>query len=108
MSETSKPKMSKKKKIRTVLIIFLVVLAEFVLIFCLYKSPAKYVNDETGGVYVFPAGFKHEGEPYIYYTDLFGRDFTIENGKRSYHACPVFASKEPVSMTVEGQTFYLG
>ncbi len=78
-----------QKKIWVTASIILAVLLLFALVFCLYDSPAKYVPTSTGEVAV-----DANGEPMLYYTDLFGRTFYMEDGKRLYAAVPKVAGEK--------------
>jgi len=60
------------------------------LAFFLYDSPAQYVKTPDGSVYL-----NQNGEPILYYTDLFGLHFYSDNGKRDYAAVP--ATIEPIT-----------
>ena len=81
-NETSKKKSKKKLVIHLVSAVVLV-LALFLLVFALYDTPAKYVPTADGEIYLDASG-----EPILYYEDLFGRTFYVENGKRLYAAVP--------------------
>ncbi len=71
----------KSEKILVTASIILAVLLLFALVFCLYDSPAKYMPTNTEKVAV-----DANGEPMLYYTDLFGCTFYMEDGKRLYAA----------------------
>lgn len=72
-----------KKKALTIIGVISLLIVIFALVFLLYDSPAKYVKNSDGSVYI-----KRDGEPILYYTDLFGRTFYDNNGKRNYVAVP--------------------
>ena len=76
-------KTAKKKRILIVAGILVAAVALFCLVFALYKSEAQYVKNEKGEAYL-----KKDGQPIIYYEDLFGNTFSLENGMRVYAAFP--------------------
>lgn len=78
------------KKLITALSAVLLIVFVFVLVFCLYDSPAYYVKTPDGSIYI-----DKNGEPVLYYKDIFGREFYSEDGKRVYAAVPVLI--EPVT-----------
>lgn len=76
-------KTAKKKCILIVTGVLVAAVALFCLVFALYKSEAQYVKNEKGEAYL-----NKDGQPIIYYEDLFGNTFSLENGKRVYAAFP--------------------
>lgn len=82
----------KNKHAIIVVITIVTFIALFALIFCLYDSPAKLVKNEKGEVYI-----NADGNPIIYYTDLFGNSFQIIDGKRDYSAEPAFVGSDTVT-----------
>lgn len=86
------PEKSKKKLASKVIIIFLAVVFIILGVFFLYDSPAKYVPTQDGNVYI-----NSDGEPILYYTDLFRHTFYEENGKRVYAAVPVYVDNQPLT-----------
>lgn len=65
---------------------------DFLLVFFLYDSPAKYVPNQDGEIYLNQAG-----EPVIYYTDLFGNTFYQDGIVRDYAAVPSVMEDTPVT-----------
>lgn len=53
-----------------VIVAVLAVVCVFSGVFFLYDSPAKYVPTQNGDIYI-----NSDGEPVLYYTDLFGKHF---------------------------------
>lgn len=90
---------NKNKKAKKVIIIIAVILAVFLLVFALYDSPAKYVPTSDGRIYL-----DKNGEPILYYTDLFGNTFYEENGLRVYAAVPAYADDTPITVAPETTT----
>lgn len=84
--KTSSKKMT---AIKIIVVVFAAILI-FLGVFFLYDSPAEYVVTQDNKVYL-----DKDGEPYLYYKDLFGKTFTVENGKRAYHAVPVLIDTRP-------------
>lgn len=68
----------------------------FILVFCLYDSPAKFVPNQNGEIYI-----DNNGNPRVYYTDLFGNKFYQDGFFRVYSAVPVYISDQPVSNIAE-------
>lgn len=81
-------KVNSKKRIIIGVISLCIVI--FALVFFLYDSPAQYVKTPDGSIYL-----NQNGEPILYYTDLFGLSFYNDNGKRDYSAVP--ATIEPIT-----------
>lgn len=91
MNDTNnKPEKTKKKLATAIIFICLAVVFIFLGVFFLYDSPAKYVPTQDGAVYI-----NSDGKPILYYTDLFGRTFYDENGKRVYAAVPKYVDTQP-------------
>ncbi len=81
-----------KKPIKILIIALVSCIALFAVVFFLYDSPAKYVTKPDGSIYL-----DKNGEPRLYYTDLFGNKFYQDNGFREYSAVPVWIDDTPVS-----------
>lgn len=81
---------SRKKKCILLVVLHIIVL--FLLVFFLYDSPAKYVPNQDGEIYLNQAG-----EPIIYYTDLFGNTFYQDGIVRDYAAVPAVMEDTPVT-----------
>ena len=64
----------------------------FAIVFALYDSPAKYVTNEEGKIYL-----DKNGEPILYYVDLFGNTFYEEGGHRVYAAVPAYIGTSTLS-----------
>lgn len=75
-----------------VIVAVLAVVCVFSGVFFLYDSPAKYVTTQNGDIYI-----NSDGEPVLYYTDLFGKTFYQENGKRVYAAVPAHIDTRPIT-----------
>ena len=86
-----------KKPIRIIICVLTVLIILFVAVFFLYDSPAKYVTKPDGSIYL-----DKNGEPRLYYTDLFGNKFYQDNGKREYAAVPEWIDDKPESLSVVG------
>lgn len=86
----------KKKPTFKIIAAVLAVVFVLVLVYFLYDSPAKCVKTENGSVYL-----NSEGEPVLYYTDLFGLTFYDNNGKREYAAVPAYI-EEGVNTNASG------
>lgn len=82
----SKKTISKSFKI---ILAVLIIIAVAVGIFFLYDSPAQYVKDQNGDIYL-----DEHGEPILYYTDILGNTFEVEDDKRLYVAVPQFIDKQ--------------
>ena len=67
-----------------------VIVALFCIAFMIYKSEPQYVKNEKGENYL-----DENGNPSVYYKDLFGHTFYIENGRRLYCAVPVMIDTRP-------------
>lgn len=78
---------------KNVVYIILSIALLFLLVFCLYDSPAKYVPNQNGEIYL-----NQDGEPIIYYTDLFGNEFYQDGIRRVYSAVPKMAQDTPVKV----------
>ena len=86
-----------KKPIRIIICVLTVLIILFVAVFFLYDSPAKYVPKPDGSIYL-----DKNGEPVLYYTDIFGNKFYQDNGKREYAAVPEWIDDKPESLSVVG------
>lgn len=78
---------------RKVVYIILSIAFIFLLVFCLYDSPAKYVPNQDGKIYI-----NQDGEPIIYYTDLFGNEFRQDGIRRVYSAVPEMVEDKPIKV----------
>lgn len=74
----------KKKRIINIFVLILLTASILLSVF-FYYSPAEYVKNADGDIYLV------NGEPFIYHTDLFGNTFIFDNGIRVYVAVPVYA-----------------
>lgn len=86
-------KLNLNKNKKKVVYIILSIAAIFLLVFCLYDSPAKYVPNQDGKIYL-----NQKGEPIIYYTDLFGNEFYQDGIRRVYAAVPAMAQDTPIAV----------
>lgn len=87
---------AKKKIVAQAAFVILAAVLIFVGVFFLYDSPAAYVRTQDGAVYV-----NADGAPILYYTDLFGRTFYEEDGKRIYAAVPTYMDTQPLHSVSE-------
>lgn len=83
---------SASRKRKCILVVVLHIIVLFLLVFFLYDSPAKYVPNQDGEIYLNQAG-----EPIIYYTDLFGNTFYQDGIVRDYAAVPAVMEDTPVT-----------
>lgn len=83
---------SANRKKKCILVVVLHIIVLFLLVFFLYDSPAKYVPNQDGEIYLNQAG-----EPIIYYTDLFGNTFYQDGIVRDYAAVPAVMEDTPVT-----------
>ncbi len=84
-------KQSKKKTyVKATVLIAVSAITLFLLVFLLYDSPANYITKPDGSIYI-----NNDGQPLLYYTDLFGNTFYAENGRRVYSAVPVYIDDTP-------------
>ena len=86
-----------KKPVKIIICILVLLIAFFAVVFLLYDSPAKYVTKPDGSIYI-----DINGEPRLYYTDIFGNKFYQDNGKREYAAVPEWIDDKPESLSVVG------
>lgn len=85
---------SKKRDVFKGICIFIgVVVLAVVCAFALYKSEPQYVKNEKGENYI-----DANGNPEIYYKDLFGRTFIYADGLRLYVAKPTVRYSRPVDI----------
>lgn len=90
MDNIIKKSANSKSRVAIKIIVAILALAlALTAVFFLYDSPASYVPDSNGNIYL-----NSDGKPFLYYTDLFGNTFVSENGKRIYTAVPVFVETQ--------------